>query len=330
MLEDNIAALEGAYGGVAVASGMAAVSAIFLGLLQAGDHVVMTDTVYGPSRLLLEHDLVRFGISSTFVDSTDLEKVSAALRAETRIVFIETPTNPTLRLTDLRGCAGLCHDMGALLVVDNTFASPILQRPIELGADVVMHSVTKYINGHADVVGGIILSKSEAVHKRLLKTRISFGGSMDPHQSWLVLRGVKTLPLRVRAAQANAGRLAQAIEGHPAIERVLYPGLESHPQHELAKRQMDGFGSMISFLMTGGYEAGKALMTRVDIPVLAVSLGGVETLIEHPASMTHAGLSSGELEETGITASLCRLAVGCETYEDLEADMIRALDSLKG
>ncbi len=328
MFEDNVASLEGGFAGVAVSSGMAAVSTIFLGLLQSGDHVVMTDTVYGPSRILLESELSRFGVTSTFVNSTDITTVEAAMQPKTRIVFVETPTNPTLRVTDLAACAKIAHAHGALLAVDNTFASPILQRPLEHGADIVMHSVTKYINGHADVVGGVVVSKEKEIHAKVLKARILFGASMDPHQSWLVLRGIKTLPMRVRQAEKNAARLATMLEAHPAIAKVVYPGLASHPQRELAARQMDGFGSMISFEPTGGFEAAKALMTRVHIPVLAVSLGGVETLIEHPASMTHAGLPNEELERIGITASLCRLAVGCETIEDLEADLKQALDSL--
>jgi methionine-gamma-lyase len=328
MLEDCVASLEGGRSGLAVASGMAAVSAIMLGLLRQGDHVVMTDTVYGPTRLLLEHDLSRFGIEATFVDSSDIDRVDQALRPGTAIMFIETPTNPTLKLTDLAACADLCRRRGAKLVVDNTFASPVLQRPLELGADIVMHSTTKYINGHSDVVGGVIVTTDDDTHAKLRKARSSFGGSMDPMQSWLVLRGVKTLPMRVRTAQANAERLARVIDGHPAVERVIYPGLESHPHHELMKRQMDGPGSMISFLLRGGYQAGVALMNAVKLPTLAVSLGGVESLIEHPASMTHAGLSERELQETGIASNFVRLAVGCESVEDLIDDVRSALDAI--
>jgi len=328
MLEDCIASLEGGVAGVAVASGMAAVSTIFLGLLHQGDHVVMTDTVYGPSRLLLEHEFSRFGITSTFVDSSTIDTVEQAIRPETKIVFIETPTNPTLRVTDLAACAKICKKRGVLMAVDNTFASPALQRPLEHGADIVMHSTTKYINGHGDVVGGILVASTDELHAKLLRARIYFGGSMDPHQSWLVLRGVKTLPIRVKAAQDNAQRLARMFEEHPAIARVSYPGLASHPQHMLVSRQMDGPGSMIAFELKGGYEAGKELMTSVHLPTLAVSLGGVETLIEHPASMTHAGLSERELAETGISGALVRLAVGCESYEDLAADLRQALDAV--
>jgi methionine-gamma-lyase len=328
MLEDCVASLEGGARGLAVASGMAAVSTIMLGLLNQGDHVVMTDTVYGPTRLLLEHDLSRFGVEATFVDSSRLDRVDEALRPGTKMMFIETPTNPTLMVTDLAACAEFCRRRGARLVVDNTFASPVLQRPLEHGADIVMHSTTKYINGHSDVVGGVIVTREEETYERLRKARSSFGGSMDPLQSWLVLRGVKTLPMRVREAQANAQRLAPMIGEHPAVEKVIYPGLESHPHHELTKRQMDGPGSMISFLLAGGYEAGVALMNAVTVPTLAVSLGGVESLIEHPASMTHAGLSETELRETGIASSFVRLAVGCESIDDLLADLRQALDAI--
>lgn len=328
MLEDNIAALEGGGFGVSMGSGMGAISVAFLSELATGDHVVMSDTVYGPSRLLLEREIKRFGVESTFVNTTFLDRVEAAMRPNTRMVHIETPTNPTLQITDIRAVAEIAHRQGALLMVDNTFASPMLQRPLDLGADISMHSMTKYINGHGDVVAGMLVARDEALYKRLLATRVKWGFNMDPHQAWLVLRGVKTLPLRVRAAQENAKVMAQLIESHPAVEKTLYPGLLSHPQYDLAQAQMSGPGSMITFYLKGGLEAGRKLMMAVEIPALAVSLGGVESLIEHPASMTHAGLTDAELEESGITASLVRLAVGVESREDLLADMLAALDSL--
>ncbi len=327
MLEDNVAALERGAWGVAVGSGMAALSTVLLGLLRAGDHVVMGDTVYGPSRLLLEHEMSRFGVTSTFVDTADLSAVEPALRPETRLICLETPTNPTLRVTDIAGVAEIAHRHGVRVMVDNTFASPILQRPLELGADLVMHSMTKYLNGHGDVVAGMVVGSDEELHKKVLRARTYFGANMDPHQAWLVLRGIKTLPLRVRAAQANAIELAPFIEAHPAVERVLYPGLPSHPQHALATRQQDGPGSMITLVLRGGYEAGVKLMNAVRIPALAVSLGGVESLIEHPASMTHAGMSEDELRETGISGGLVRLSVGCENLADLLADLKQALDA---
>lgn len=328
MLEDNVASMEGAQWGIAVSSGMAALATVLLGLLKSGDHVVMTDTVYGPSRLLLEHEMSRFGIESTFINSCDLSTVEPAIRDNTVLICLETPTNPTLRVTDISAVAEIAKRHGALVMVDNTFASPILQNPLALGADLVMHSMTKYLNGHGDVVAGMIVGNDQVLYRKVLKSRTYFGGNMDPHQAWLVLRGTKTLPLRVRAAQDNARAVAEMMEGHPAVERLLYPGLPSHPQHELAMKQMQGTGSMITAYLAGGYEAGVKLMNAVDIPILAVSLGGVESLIEHPASMTHAGLSEAELNETGISGSLVRLAVGCETREDLLADIKQALDSL--
>jgi methionine-gamma-lyase len=328
MLEDNVAALEGGKWGVAVGSGMAALSSVLLGLLESGDHVVMTDTVYGPSRLLLEHEMCRFGIESTFINSCDLSTVEPAIRANTKLICLESPTNPTLRVTDILAVAEIAHRHGALVMVDNTFASPILQNPLALGADLVMHSMTKYVNGHGDVVAGMVVGSDEGLHKKVLRARVMFGCNMDPHQAWLVLRGIKTLPLRVRAAQVNAMALAEMMEAHPAIERLLYPGLPSHPQYEVASKQQRGPGSMITFYLSGGYEAGVKLMNTVEIPALAVSLGGVESLIEHPASMTHAGLSEADLNATGISGGLVRFAVGVETLEDLMDDMKKALDSL--
>jgi methionine-gamma-lyase len=323
--EKCVASLEGGHGALAMATGMAAVSAAFLAFLESGDHVVGTDSVYGPTRLILEQELCRLGIESTFVDTSDPGAIEEAWRPETRMLYVETPANPTLKLADLSACARLAAARGARLIVDNTFASPILQRPLAHGADVVLHSTTKYINGHADVVGGVLIAGSEEAHKRLMRVRTYYGGSMDPHQSWLVLRGQKTLALRVRSAQENARRLAPVLEAHDAVERVHYPGLESHPQHALAKAQMDGPGSMIALEMAGGYEAGVRMLKGCELFTLAVSLGGVESLIEHPASMTHAGLSDEELREAGITPGLVRLAVGCEAYEDLEHDLMRAL-----
>ena len=327
MLEDCVTALEGGYAGMATASGMAAISTTLLGLLRAGDHLICTDTVYGPTRLLAENDLGPLGIESSFVDTADLAAVEAAVRPETRVLLVETPANPTLKVTDLAGCAEIADRHGLDLVVDNTFASPILQRPLETGARVVVHSTTKFLNGHSDVVGGLIVAGDEDVYIRIRGKLTAFGATMDPHQAWLVLRGVKTLALRVRAAQANAQSLAALLEGHPAVERVFYPGLGSHAQHELAGRQMDGPGAMIAFELQGGYEAGVEMMKRVNLLTLAVSLGGVESLIEHPASMTHAGVSPDERAKAGITEGLVRLAVGCESLGDLERELLTALGS---
>lgn len=328
MLEDCVAALEGGVGGLATASGMAAISSTLLSLLKSGDHLVGTDTVYGPTRLLVENDLSPFGVASTFVDSSDLAAVESAVRPETRMLLIETPANPTLKVSDLAGCAAIAERHGLDLVVDNTFSSPVLQRPIEYGARVVVHSTTKFLNGHSDVVGGIIIGADQDVFKRIRKTLISFGGTMDPHQAWLVLRGVKTLAMRVRMAQANAKPLAELLEAHPKVDHVFYPGLPSHPQYELAGRQMSGPGAMIAFELRGGYDAGVELMKRIRLMTLAVSLGGVESLIEHPASMTHAGVSPAERLEAGITEGLVRLAIGCETLADLERDLVGALEGV--
>lgn len=328
-LEQNVAALENGFGAVATATGMAAVTTTFLAFLGEKAHVVATDSLYGSSRMVLEAELSRFGVESTFVDSSDLKNVSSALRADTRMIFIETPTNPTMRITDLRGAAEIARERGALLVVDNTFASPHLQRPIELGADIVIHSLTKYINGHSDVIGGMIVSARKEHQERLKKVLTLFGSAMDPHQAWLILRGARTLPLRVEKAQENAMELASFLSHHPKVSWVRYPGLPDHPQHEIAKRQMDGFGSMICFGVKGGLEGGVTVMNSVRLITLAVSLGGVESLIEHPASMTHASIPRNEREEAGILDELVRLSVGCEDVEDLKEDLDQALEKIE-
>lgn len=326
MFEDCVAALEKGAGGLATATGMAAVSTVLLAFLRSGDHVVSTGTVYGPTRLLMEQEFVHLGIQSTFVDTSEMENAERACRPDTKMLFLETPANPTLKLADIARGVQIARDRGLKLVLDNTFASPILQRPLEQGADVVLHSTTKYINGHSDVVGGVIVARGPEDLARIRRMRTYLGGTMDPHQAWLVLRGLKTLPLRVRAAQERARHLAGVLESHPAVDRVFYPGLPSHPQFELARRQMDGPGSMIAFELKGGYEAGVQMMKRLSLMTLAVSLGGVETLIEHPASMTHAGLGPEGLAASGITPGLVRLAVGCESVADLEKDLRQALD----
>ncbi len=325
MLEDNVAALEGGFGGMATASGMAAVNTVYFTLLGAGDHMVSTDAVYGPSRNVMESEYSRFGVESTYVDTSDIEAVKAAFRPNTKLLYIETPANPTIKLTDIAACAEIAHEHGALLVVDNTFSSPHLQRPIEFGADIVLHSTTKFLNGHSDVVGGIVIAKTEELFKRLRKVLINMGGTMDPHQSWLVLRGIKTLGMRVERAQENAMKVAKFLESHPKVEWVRYPGLESHPQYELAKKQMDGPGSLISFEVKGGVEAGARMLDNVELIALAVSLGGVESLIQHPAGMTHRGVPKEKREAAGITDGLIRLSVGCEDAEDIIADLDNAL-----
>lgn len=329
-LEENIAELEHGYGGIATSSGMGAVCAVYMALLESGAHIVSTASVYGPSRGLIEKDFSRFGVDSAYVDSSDLDKLRAALRPNTRLVYIESPSNPAMQVTDIEAAAAIAHEHGCLVVVDNTFASPYLQNPLDLGADVVLHSVTKFINGHADVVGGIIVAKEPDLYKRLRKTMVNIGCNMDPHQAFLVLRGVKTLGLRVERAQKNAMHIARWLVEQPEIESVRYIGLESHPQHELAKRQMKGFGSMIAFELKGGFEAGRQLMDSVRVATLAVSLGGVETLIEHPASMTHAGVSQCDRIASGFSDGLVRYSVGIENVEDLISDLRQALDRIEG
>jgi len=324
-LEEAVAQLEGGFGCTATASGMGAVSTTYMALLNQGDHLVSTAGVYGPSRVLMDKHMSRFGVAATYLDTSDLEALRRAIRPETRIVYIESPSNPSMVLTDLEAAARIAHEAGALLVVDNTFASPYLQKPIELGADVVVHSTTKYINGHADVVGGVIVAANEALHKQLRAMVVIMGPCMDPHQASLVSRGLKTLAIRMERAQANALVIAKWLEGHPKVEWVSFLGLPSHPQYELAQRQMAGPGAMISFEVKGGVEAGARLMDGVKLAALAVSLGGVETLICHPASMTHASMGREARMEGGVSDGLVRYAVGIEDVEDLIADLDQAL-----
>jgi methionine-gamma-lyase len=327
-LEKNIAELEHGYDGVATSSGMGAVNVAYMALLGQGAHLVSTASVYGPSRGLIEKHFSRFGVEYTYVDTSDLENVRAAFRPNTRMVYLESPSNPAMIVSDIGAISEMAHQHGAKVVVDNTFASPYLQKPLDLGADVVFHSVTKFINGHADVVGGLLVARDAALWKELRAMMVILGCNMDPHQAFLVSRGVKTLSLRVERSQENAIKIAHWLEAHPKVEWVRYVGLSSHPQHELVKRQMSGFGSMISFELKGGYEAGKRLMDSVHLATLAVSLGGVETLIEHPASMTHAGMSEADRLEGGITAGLVRYSVGIEDVEDLMADLAQALERI--
>ncbi|HPS67839.1 MAG TPA: PLP-dependent aspartate aminotransferase family protein [Holophaga sp.] len=324
-LEDAVAALENGCGGVATSSGMGAVSTLYLAVLNGGDHVVSTAGVYGPSRVLMEKHMSRFGVASTFVDTSDLDQMRAAMRPNTKLLYVESPSNPAMQVTDLVAAAQIAHEHGAILAVDNTFASPFLQKPLDLGADVVLHSVTKFINGHADIVGGVLAAKDEALYKQIRAMMVMAGTNMDPHQAYMVSRGLKTLSLRMERAQANAQVIAPWLEKHPKIESVSYIGLPSHPQYELVKRQMAGPGAMISFELKGGCEAGKVLMDSVRLASLAVSLGGVETLISHPASMTHAGMGREARASAGISEGLVRFAVGIEDVEDLIADLDQAL-----
>jgi methionine-gamma-lyase len=324
--EDCVAELENAVGGVATSSGLGAVNTLYMSTLGQGAHLVSTAAVYGPSRGLIERHFSRFGVTASFVDSSNLENLRCAMRSDTRLVYVETPSNPAMQVTDIAGAAEIAHDHECLLAVDNTFASPYLQQPLDLGADIVLHSVTKFINGHADVVGGMLVAKDEALLDQLRNVMVTTGCNMDPHQAFLALRGLKTLGLRVERAEKSALEIARWLEAHPKVRSVRYIGLPSHPQHDLAKRQMSGFGSMISFELTGGMDAGKRLMNHVKLATLAVSLGGVETLIEHPASMTHAGMSREAREAAGFTDGLVRYSVGIEDVDDLIADLAQALE----
>jgi methionine-gamma-lyase len=327
-LEDKIASLEGGYGGIATSSGMGAVTTIYFSLLGPGDHMLSTDAVYGPSRGIMESLFSRYGVESSYVDSTDMNVLSREILPNTRVLYIETPSNPTIGISDLEACARLAHENGAILVVDNTFSSPFLQTPLEFGADIVFHSVTKFINGHADVVGGVIVAAGEELYGKLRSTMVISGCNMDPHQAWLVIRGVKTLSLRMERSQTTAMKIARYLENHPKVAWIKYPGLPSHPQHELATRQMRGFGAMFSFGLRGGYEAGKKLMDHIDLATLAVSLGGVETLVQHPASMTHAGVSREDKVRAGISDDLVRYSVGIEDADDLISDLEQALEQV--
>lgn len=323
-LEENVSELENGFGGIATSSGMGAVTTVYMALLSQGDHLVSTASVYGPSRVFIENHLSRFGVQSTYLDTANLEAVEKAIKPNTKMIYIESPSNPSMILTDIEEIAKIAHAHNCLLIVDNTFASPYLQKPLDLGADVVLHSVTKFLNGHADIVGGIIVTKTEALYKKIRPLMIALGCNMDPHQAFMVLRGIKTLSLRMKEAERNAQFIAQWLEANPKVEWVRYIGLPSHPQHELAKKQMSGFGSMIAFELKGGLDAGVALMNNVKLAILAVSLGGVETLIEHPASMTHTSMKREDRLEAGISDGLVRYSVGIEDVDDLIADLEQA------
>ncbi|PKP01520.1 MAG: methionine gamma-lyase [Bacteroidetes bacterium HGW-Bacteroidetes-9] len=324
-LETLVADLESGTMGIATSSGMASVNTIYMALLSSGDHMISSAAVYGPSRVVMEQHWSRFGVESSFVNTANIEEIKAAIRPNTKVLYVETPANPTMDISDLKACAKLAHDNGMLLVVDNTFSSPYLQRPLELGADVVFHSMTKFLNGHADIVAGMIVTKDKALGTKLRGMMVTLGCNMDPHQAYMVIRGVKTLGIRVERSQQNALKIARFLENHPKVEWVKYPGLESHPQHELAKTQMQGFGSIISFELKGGLKAGKMLMDNVNLAILAVSLGGVETLIQHPASMTHSKMPDEAKLKAGITNGLVRYSVGIEDVDDLISDLEEGL-----
>ena len=321
-LQDCLAALEGAGHGLAFASGLAATDAI-LHLLSAGDHVLASDDVYGGTFRLFDKVFRRHGLEFTYVDMTDPANVARALRPSTRMVWIESPTNPMLKIVDLAAVATLARAAGALSVVDNTFATPFFQRPLALGVDLVAHSTTKYLNGHSDVIGGAVMLSDGALYDRLKFLQNAVGGVPSPMDSFLVLRGLKTLHVRMARHAENAGALARFLEGHAQVERVLYPGLPSHPQHALAARQMTGFGGMLAFTIRGGLPAASAFLRAVEVFACAESLGGVESLIEHPAIMTHASVPAETRAALGIADGFIRVSVGIEHVDDLRADLER-------
>lgn len=324
--ERCVAALEGGARGFAFASGLAATATV-LELLDSGDHVIASDDLYGGSYRLFERVRRRSAaLDFSFVDLSDLDAFAAAITPRTRLVWIETPTNPLLKLVDIAAVAALAHRHGLRVVVDNTFASPVLQRPLALGADIVMHSATKYLNGHSDMVGGVlVVGEDAALAEQLAFLQNAVGAVQGPFDSFLALRGLKTLPLRMRAHCANALALAQWLQGQPGVAEVLYPGLPSHPQHALAARQMDGFGGMLSLRLAGGFPAAQRFCERLRLFTLAESLGGVESLVNHPAVMTHASIPPARRAQLGIGDELVRLSVGIEAVEDLQADLAQAL-----
>jgi methionine-gamma-lyase len=327
-LEQAIAVLEEGYMGLGCASGMAAIHTVFAAIASAGDHVICSESVYGPTNTLLKTVMSRFGVETTFVDTSNLDAVKKTLKKNTKIIYIETPGNPTLVVSDLAAVAEIARENGVRLVVDNTFMSPILQKPLTLGADVVLHSMTKFINGHADVVAGVIVVKDEEDYLHFRKVLNQVGGVIDPFNAFLVARGIKTLAIRMQRHCESAEKIARYLEEHPKVERVFFPWLPSHPQHDVARRQMGGPGGVISFELEGGIEAGKKLMNSLHLCTLAVSLGGVETLIEHPASMTHASMGSKDRQEARITDGLVRISVGLERVDELIADLEQGLEKV--
>lgn len=324
-LEEKVADLEGGEAALAFGSGMGAISAVMMALVSAGDHVVYGDTIYGCTYAFLHSILGRFGVEASSVDCSDLAAVEAAIRPNTRAIVLESPANPTMKLSDIRALAGIAHRHGLALVVDNTFMSPYLQRPLALGADVVVHSATKYIGGHGDVIAGVAVGRKEFMDQVRTTTLKDIGAVISPFDAWLLLRGLKTLHVRMDRHSENATRVAEFLEHHPAVEKVFYPGLPSFAQHGLALRQMDGPGGIMSFELKDGLDAGRRLMNRVRLCHVAVSLGDADTLIQHPASMTHAVVPQEDRLMMGITDGLVRLSVGLEEPADIIADLRQAL-----
>ncbi len=321
---EKICSLEGGAAGLAFSSGMAAETTLVLSLLQKGDHLLTTDIIYGGTYGLFSSLLPKLGIEVSFVDTTDPENVRAGLQKNTRLVFLESPANPTMSVSDIGEIAKIAHEAGARLAVDNTFATPYFQRPLWLGADAVVESCTKYIGGHGDLLGGVAVGSEELISD-MRRTALLAGGTMGTHEAWLCLRGCKTLHLRMERHAENALHLAKFLEAHPAVEKVNYPGLSSHPQHALAGRQMSGWGGMLSFVVRGGVKAGRILMNSLNLCSLAVSLGSVDTLVEHPACMTHAIMPKEMRERMGISDGLVRVSVGIEDKDDILADFAQGL-----
>lgn len=329
-LERRLAALEGAEYATCFSSGLAATTALFLSLLKARDRVVASEVCYGGTVRLLQQIFSSFGVQADFIDTSNEEAFTVALRQPAKLVFIETPANPTLRLTDISLAAELAHDAGAFLVVDNTLLTPALQRPLDLGADISLHSTTKFIEGHNATIGGALITRNKELHERFDLVRKSTGTIQAPFDAWLTLQGVKTLPLRIRQHSENALKVAHFLEDHPRVTKLFYPGLESFPQYDLARRQQGSGGALIAFEVEGGTDAGIKVMNSVRLCSLAENLGSAETLITHPASMTHAAVPLEQRESAGITDGLVRLSVGLENPDDLIVDLDRALQIAKG
>ena len=330
VLEDKIAALEEGEAAVATSSGMGAISSTLWTVLKAGDHIVTDKTLYGCTFALMCHGLTRFGIDVTFVDTSNLDEVKNAMKENTRVVYLETPANPNLKIVDIEALAKIAHtNPNTLVIVDNTFATPYMQKPLTLGADVVVHSVTKYINGHGDVIAGLVITnKALADQIRFVGLKDMTGAVLGPQDAYYIIRGMKTFEIRMERHCKNARKVVEFLNNHPKIERVYYPGLETHPDYEIAKKQMKDFGAMISFELKGGFEAGKTLLNSLKLCSLAVSLGDTETLIQHPASMTHSPYTKEEREAAGITDGLVRLSVGLENVEDIIADLEHGLEKI--
>lgn len=330
VLEEKIAALEEGEAAVAMSSGMGAISSTLWTILKAGDHIVTDKTLYGCTFALMCHGLTRFGVEVSFVDTSNLEEVKNAMKENTRVVYLETPANPNLKIVDLEEISKIAHtNPNTLVVVDNTFATPYIQKPLKLGVDIVVHSVTKYLNGHGDVIAGLVVTnKTLADQIRFIGLKDMTGAVLGPQDAYYIVRGMKTFEIRMERHCKNAKVVAEFLDKHPKIEKVYYPGLETHEGYNIVKKQMKDFGGMISFELKGGYEAGKTLLNNLKLCSLAVSLGDTETLIQHPASMTHSPYTKGEREAAGITDGLVRLSVGLENVEDIIADLEQGLEKI--